>query len=442
MIREWVSKMEKVFSLFAQKENFSEVMTSIENSIPFKGTNLWILIFAIFIASLGLNVNSTAVIIGAMLISPLMGPIIGIGFSVGINHPDMLKLSLKNYFFSFLIGLATSTIYFLISPLSEAHSEILARTSPNIYDVFIAFFGGAAGMLANGSKQKGNVIPGVAIATALMPPLCTAGYGIATGQFAYFFGALYLYLINTVYIAVSTFVMVKILNFPSYHFLQNEKTEHRWQNIMWVLVLVTLVPSIYFGYVMIKKNSFEHTANRFITNEAIFPNNFLLQKNISYETNTIELTYGGQKMEENAFNSLKDRLKIYDLDSTNIKINQGFNFVSPNTNTEATTAFTNNSTNISKESFAKMIAYQDSINSVQDLSSQVFKELRTQNNNIKGFTIGYVMMNTDSTNIAKKKKLILVETAENLSEKQKADLERYLKVRVENDSAKVIITNN
>ena len=434
--------MEAVFSLFKQKENFSEVMTSIENSIPFKGTNLWVLIFAIFIASLGLNVNSTAVIIGAMLISPLMGPIIGIGFSVGINHPEMLKLSLKNYFFSFLIGLATSTLYFLISPLSEAHSEILARTSPNIYDVFIAFFGGAAGMLANGSKMKGNIIPGVAIATALMPPLCTAGYGIATGQFAYFFGAIYLYLINTVYIAVSTFLMVKILSFPAYHFLQNEKTEHKWQNIMWALVLVTLLPSIYFGYVMIKKNSFEHAANRFINNEAIFPNNFLLQKNISYETNTIELTYGGQKMEENAFNSLKDRLKIYDLDSTNIKINQGFNFVSPNTNTEATTAFTNNSTNISKESFAKMIAYQDSINSVQDLSSQVFKELRTQNNNIKGFTIGYVMMNTDSTNVAKKKKLILVETAENLSEKQKADLERYLKVRVENDSAKVIITNN
>lgn len=431
-----LNKLNSVFSLFAEKENFSEVMASIQSSIPFKGTNLWILIFAIFIASLGLNINSTAVIIGAMLISPLMGPIIGVGFSVGVNHPTLLKLSLKNYAFSFFVGLATSTVYFLITPLSEAHSEILARTSPNIYDVFIAFFGGAAGMLANGSKLKGNVIPGVAIATALMPPLCTAGYGLATGQYTYFFGAIYLYLINTVYIAVSTFIVVKVMNFPSLTFIKDKQLEKRSQSIMWILVILTLIPSVYFGYVMIKKNSFETTAKTFITNEAIFANNFLLQKDISYEENQITLTYGGQKLEDSDLELLKKRSSIYGLDSVKIIVKQGFNFAMPN-NVDQSKLKNSDETTISKENFAKMMAFQDSINTEQRLSSQVFKELRSQNPSISGFSISYVMMRTDSTN--KREKLILVETTKVLPKDEKITLENYLRVRTENDSAKVII---
>lgn len=435
-MREYINKLESVFSLSKQKENFSEVLTSIENSIPFKGTNLWILIFAIFIASLGLNVNSTAVIIGAMLISPLMGPIIGIGFSVGINHPEMLKLSVKNYAFASIIGLVTSTVYFFITPLSEAHSEILARTSPNIYDVFIAFFGGAAGMLANGTKTKGNVIPGVAIATALMPPLCTAGYGIATGQFKFFSGALYLYIINTVYIAVSTFLVVKLLNFPAFHFASNEKNEKRSRKIMWVLIIITFVPSVYFGYIMIKKNAFEHTANNFITNEAIFPNNFLLQKNISYEKKEIQLTYGGQKLEDSEIDKMKKRTSIYGLDSVKIVVNQGFNFTTPTATTEPTLASTQ--TSIDKDNLAKMMAFQDSISTEQQLTSQVFKELKTQGIGVDGFTIGYLLQ--DDNDKSKKTKMILVETDKRLSEEKRKDLENYLKVRIQNDSVRIVIS--
>jgi uncharacterized hydrophobic protein (TIGR00271 family) len=185
------------FRLNNEKENHQTVIESIDKGVVFKGTNLWILVFAIFIASLGLNVNSTAVIIGAMLVSPIMGPIMGLGLGMAINDLTLLRKSLFNYFFAAAVGLATSTLYFSLSPISFAHSEILARTSPNIYDVLIAFFGGLAGVLATSSKQKGNVIPGVAIATALMPPLCTAGYGLATMQFEFLFGALYLFLINT-----------------------------------------------------------------------------------------------------------------------------------------------------------------------------------------------------------------------------------------------------
>lgn len=440
-IKQWIDKLEEVFSLYRQKENFSEVMISIENNIPFRGTNLWILIFAIFIASLGLNVNSTAVIIGAMLISPLMGPIIGIGFSVGINHPNMLKLALKNYAFSFAIGLITSTVYFLISPLSDAHSEILARTSPNIYDVFIAFFGGAAGMLANGSKQKGNVIPGVAIATALMPPLCTAGYGIATGQWSYLFGALYLYIINTVYIAVSTFLMVKVLSFPAYHYTKNESLEKRSEKVMWALVFITLIPSIYLGYSMIRKNSFEHSANTFITNEAIFPNNFLLQKNISYENNEIQLTYGGQKLESSDLKQLDNRLKIYGLDGVKIIVNQGFNFADPNSK-EAISPLHQESeqTRLERENMSRMLAFQDSISKESELIEQIFNELKAQNNSVKTFSIADAVVSKGTSK--KKSKIILVELnkEKELTPKQRKSIEQFLKVRIKNDSVRVIIS--
>jgi len=177
------------FKLHAEKEDLQTVISNIDAGVVFRGTNLWVLIFAIFVASLGLNVNSTAVIIGAMLISPLMGPIMGIGLGMGINDVALLRKAVYNYSIATGVALATSTVFFLLSPLDDAHSEILARTSPNIYDVLIALFGGFAGILATSSRQKGNVIPGVAIATALMPPLCTAGYGIATLQFSYFIGA-------------------------------------------------------------------------------------------------------------------------------------------------------------------------------------------------------------------------------------------------------------
>ena len=189
----------------------AEAEATIREGISFKGTNMLILVLAIFIASLGLNTNSTAVIIGAMLISPLMGPIIGIGLGIGVQDFELLKRCLRNLLMAAGFSMLTSTIYFLISPVSEGHSELLARTSPTIYDVLIGFFGGGAGIVAIGSKSKGNVIPGVAIATALMPPLCTAGYGLATFQMNYFFGATYLFLINSIFIALSTFIGVKIM---------------------------------------------------------------------------------------------------------------------------------------------------------------------------------------------------------------------------------------
>lgn len=311
------------FRLGEEKETFSSVAGSVEAGIVFRGTNLWILIFAIFVASLGLNVNSTAVIIGAMLISPLMGPIMGIGFAVGINDSQLLRRAGINYGVATLVALLTSTCYFLLSPLDEAHSELLARTAPTIYDVLIALFGGLAGIVALSSKQKGNVLPGVAIATALMPPLCTAGYGLATTQFSFFFGAFYLYIINTVFIALATFIVIRLFHFP-YKKFTSAKAELLSKRIIWSVVLLTFLPSLYFGYDMVQQNRFSQRANRFITNEAQIPGDYLLSKKVNSKEKTILLIYGGDEISAEQAAALRGRLSLYGLPETSLEIRQGF----------------------------------------------------------------------------------------------------------------------
>ena len=189
----FITKTVDSFRLNQEKEDFHVIAENIDSGVVFKGTNLWILVFAILICSLGLNVNSTAVVIGAMLVSPLMGPIIGLGFGIATSDIALIKKALYNYLFAGTVAIVASTLYFALTPIHVAQTEMLARTSPNIYDVLIAFFGGLAGIVAIASKMKGNVIPGVAIATALMPPLCTAGYGLATLQWNFFLGAFYLF---------------------------------------------------------------------------------------------------------------------------------------------------------------------------------------------------------------------------------------------------------
>ncbi|MDO7610377.1 MAG: DUF389 domain-containing protein, partial [Crocinitomicaceae bacterium] len=209
-----IRKIIDSFRLKNEREDFEVIASNIDSGVVFKGTNLWILVFAVFICSLGLNVNSAAVVIGAMLVSPIMGPIIGMGFGIATTDLGLLKKALSNYLFAGLVGIIASTLYFSLTPINVAQTEMLARTSPNVYDVLIAFFGGLAGIIAIASKMKGNVIPGVAIATALMPPLCTAGYGLATFQIEYFLGAFYLFFINTVFISLATLVTARILKFP------------------------------------------------------------------------------------------------------------------------------------------------------------------------------------------------------------------------------------
>jgi len=317
----------KYFNLNNEKESHRNVINDIEKDVDFHGANLWILIFAIFVASLGLNINSTAVIIGAMLISPLMGPIIGLGLGMGINDLTLLRRSLFNYFFAAGVGLAASTLYFAVTPINAAHSEILARTSPNIYDVLIAFFGGLAGIIAIASKYKGNVIPGVAIATALMPPLCTAGYGLATLNMTYFLGAFYLFLINTVFIALATLLTVRLLKFP-YKKLPDHEAEIKAKRLAWVVVVMTLLPSLYLGYDIVQQNKFTRNANRFIQAETQLPNSYLLERSIDARHKSITLTYGGKKITDTEIEQITKKLIYYNLEQTTVTVKQGFEYLS------------------------------------------------------------------------------------------------------------------
>ena len=308
------------------KSNESETVQSIVQGVEFKGANLWILIFAIFMASLGLNVNSTAVIIGAMLISPLMGPIMGVGLSVGINDFDLMKRSLKSYLVTTVFSVATATVFFLISPVAEGQSELLARTSPTIYDVLIALMGGLAGVTALSTRQKGNVIPGVAIATALMPPLCTAGYGLATGNLIYFLGAFYLYFINSVFICIATFIGVRVLRFRRKEFVDKAR-ERVVSRYIIVIAVLTMCPAIYLTVGIIRDTLFESAANRFVTEQLTFENTQILDKDISTgaDGRQIRVVLLGDEVPETSIAAARDRMADYNLGDARLTVIQGLN---------------------------------------------------------------------------------------------------------------------
>jgi uncharacterized hydrophobic protein (TIGR00271 family) len=270
-------------SLESEVDDYEKIHETIQRDVVFKGTNLWILMFAIIIASVGLNMNSTAVIIGAMLISPLMGPINGMGYSIATYNFHLFRFSVKNFTFAVIASLTASTLYFALTPISTAHSELLARTSPTIYDVLIALFGGLAGIVAITSRFKGNVIPGVAIATALMPPLCTAGYGLATGQFNFFFGAMYLFTINTVFIAISSVLISQILKFPIRTIVDDDQKKKVNRTVS-IVIAIVLIPSIFLGYNPIMNEKFNESAVRYINSVSFYVGNYLLKHEIFPKT--------------------------------------------------------------------------------------------------------------------------------------------------------------
>ena len=310
------------FDLRQEMESFDFIHAEIEKGIEFKGTNLWILMCAILVASVGLNMNSTAVIIGAMLISPLMGPINGMGYGIATYDMPLFRRAVKNFTFAVGVSLITSALYFFITPVSTAHSELLARTSPTIYDVLIAFFGGLAGILAISSKLKGNVIPGVAIATALMPPICTAGYGLATLQFNFVFGALYLFTINTVFIAVAALLVCQVLKFPIRSVVDPQKRKGV-NRIISAVLLITIVPSIIFGYNLVQLENFNEAANRYIQNVSVLKSAYLLESNVDVNHRSIDLLYSGYGLSDEDMMKVKETALVFQLDTTKIVIVSG-----------------------------------------------------------------------------------------------------------------------
>lgn len=316
----------RLFDLRQEKEDEEETIESLKKGVEFRGTTLWVLIFAIFLASLGLNTNSTAVIIGAMLVSPLMGPIMGFGLGLGIADFDLVKRSLRNYLTATLFSVVTATIYFLISPINEAQSELLARTSPTIYDVLIAFFGGLAGIVAGSTKLKGNVIPGVAIATALMPPLCTAGFGLATGNLSYFLGAFYLYFINTVFISLSTYIVVRMLKYQNKEIL-DKKRKQTVRRYMMIIVTCTIIPSLYLTYRVFKDTLFDQQVRSFVNKELDFPNTQVLSKTIAVDTagrKEINVVLLGEAVPDMMIETARARMRDYGLGGIGLNIQQAF----------------------------------------------------------------------------------------------------------------------
>lgn len=297
---------------------------TIKKDVEFRGHNVWILIFSILIASIGLNVNSVAVIIGAMLISPLMGPILGIGYGLGTNDIDTLIISIKNTFVAVLVSIVTSYLYFKFSPFTEEQPELLSRTKPQLLDVLVSIFGGLAGIIANSRKERTNVIPGVAIATALMPPLCTAGYGLAIGNYEYFLGAFYLFLLNAAGITVTTLLVVKYMRFPLVHFIDpSRERKVKWfVAFFWILLVV---PSCFMFYNILNETIFKRKAKNFVNNEIKYEKTYLVKDNYEYHIDSISvinLYFYGEILDSAIEVNLNDRLKSYGLESSSLIIHQ------------------------------------------------------------------------------------------------------------------------
>lgn len=296
----------------------------IRENVQLRGANVWILICAAGLASIGLDVNSVAVIIGAMLISPLMSPILGIGLGVGINDRDLLIDSLKNFGIAVAASIVASTLYFLLTPLGQPTTELAARTEPTLLDVGIALFGGVAGIVAGSRREKTNAIPGVAIATALMPPLCTAGFGIATGHWAFFFGAFYLFFINAVFISFSTFLVVRLLRFPYHDFPdeQTKRTAHHW---IIGFVLIVMAPSAVIFYNVIKDLRTQTAINNFLNDYLTTPQYEPIQSEQQIEGDSIKylkVYMVGEGIRQNMIDSFSQAMARYGLKDYRLKVIQ------------------------------------------------------------------------------------------------------------------------
>ncbi len=428
----------RYFTLSRELEDFETIHTEIEKAIYFKGTNLWVLIFAILVASVGLNMNSTAVIIGAMLISPLMGPINGMGYSLATYNFQLFKKSINNFTFAVVVSLLTSAVYFFISPVSTAHSELLARTSPTIYDVIIALFGGAAGMLALSSKLKGNVIPGVAIATALMPPICTAGYGLAKLQFNYFFGATYLFVINTAFIALSAMLISQVLKFPITTII-DEKRAKKINRYITLVLLIILVPSIFFGYRLVKNEEFLENSRQFISEVSVRENSYLLDKRVNANTGKIQLIYSGYGLNNESKKEVMQKALMFQLDTSKITISKGTNddFINEQTQQMLTESEKLKSKlNATVFSLQKTEIRLDSIRKIPTEGKKLLEEIKPLYPQIQSCSYSKTYVFPDSS---KQISLVVFETKNGaLKKKDKNKIENWIKTRLKDKSTKVI----
>ena len=429
------------FSLFRDKANDQEIERRIREGVELTGATPWILMFAILIASIGLNVNSTAVIIGAMLISPLMGPIIGAGLGVAAYDFDLVKRSLFNLMIATLISLVVSTLYFVLTPLREAQSELLARTSPTIWDVMIALFGGMAGIIGLTRKESSNVIPGVAIATALMPPVCPAGYGLATGQWHFFAGALYLYAINCVFIALAAVIVLRTLHLKKHGF-EDERMARRVKFYLLVLALATALPSAYLATNLVKQELFKSRARTFVAQEFSFPDTYVAKTTIDPATQTIELALIGEPLSKATMDTIQTRLSSGSLQGAKIVVHQdGENQLDVTSlkSTLLSDLYQNAQVSLQQkdEQLQKLQKELAARNELFDKAQDITAELKAQYPSINSVFVSQgVQFSAESE--AQKYVQLSVKSSKPLSSADHTRIENWFKARVKSENARVI----
>ena len=455
MIKDFGSYVRELIDLEKDtKADAHQTIAQIEKSVVFKGTNLWILIFSVLVCSVGLNINSTAVVIGAMLISPLLGPIMGVGLGVGINSFALIKKSVLNFGEMVSFSVIASAIYFFITPLSEAQSELLARTTPTIFDAFVALFGGFAGIVAYSRTDKGGTaIPGVAIATALMPPLCTAGYGLATLEFRFFFGALYLFLLNSIFISLATVVTVRYLKYPKKVFV-DPKREKRVKWYITVFVILTIIPSIFMAYRVAMRSYFTTNARTFITENFDFENTRVISSDTEYrpgDTSVIDLTLFGDPIDDDLIRVLERRMANYGLRNTRLVINQRHGDRAGMEDWRAELLTTNLRSDIMEELFERneerLASQRDEIRNLQknlnqyvmldQISGEVFREINVQYPVIEGFSLGRMVYHREDGEL-RDTVITAIVTIPDTPFEQQSTFERWLKVRLDRDNIRFV----
>ncbi|REC61098.1 hypothetical protein DRF65_17705 [Chryseobacterium pennae] len=425
-------KFLRFINLHFGEEDKEKVLENITDNISFRGSNLWILACAIVIASVGLNVNSTAVIIGAMLISPLMGPIVGAGFALGTYNFQLLKRSVKNLLIATIVSLLVSFIYFFLSPFKETQSELLARTSPNIYDVLIAFFGGLVGVIAITRVKQGNPIPGVAIATALMPPLCTAGYGLAIGNWSYFAGAFYLYTINCFFICIATFLIIKYLKYEPIELIDRKYERHIRYGIT-ALIIIMIVPSSYLAYNLLNQKKFTQNIDQFINNEFTQKGYTIIYKKINYNSypKTVELAFLSKKFGKNEMDTINKKLLNLGIANTRLVIKQDATDIKSEILNEI-----GQRNNVLSEKDLVINQLRQQLDKYTVKDSSLIKEIHILFPDFNHISIGKVtnFPNTDRANVS----TVILYRSEKEEKEQEEKMQQWLSEKLSDKNAKVI----
>ena len=415
---------------------------NIRKNIPFRGPNVYILFVAIIIASVGLNVNSIPVIIGAMLISPLMGPITGLGLGLGTNDRELVLFSIKNLLVMVGISLLAATLYFILTPLEiDNPTELLARTRPTIYDVFIALFGGLAGVLETARKEKGTVISGVAIATALMPPLCTVGYGIANLSWQYTIGALFLFSINCIFIAMAAYLMAKFLKFPV---KTVEQHRTRYFILSYALVILLAATSIFTGYHVIRENDFTKMANRFVKKNQNIGKTYIYDSQVNIDTKPymLELRLAGETLNEDTKEMLLRDAENYGIMRSQIVIHEDatvqvdrFNETEIVKNLMAT-----NASNVQvRDDSIKVLNAQIAHYKQQELpAKQLAEELQVQLPSITRLTLARGTALEQNVVMSEEQVVVVAHCSEMPSEEEKVRVYEWLKIRLQVEDLEII----